>query len=499
MKITFIGGGNMAIALIGGSAGRGSRQPTSTSSNRPRSRDALARALRRALHAGRRCPALAAQIIVLAVKPQQMKEAVTPLAGKLTGQLVVSIAAGMRMADISRWLGGYRHVVRTMPNTPALIGAGVTGLCADPERGPGRPRQRGEPHGGRQHGLDRTTRRRWTPSPPSPAAAPAYVFYFLEAMEKAALDLGFDAETARRLSVETFPAPPAGGAEQRITGHAAQRVTSKGGTTEAALLSFDAARHCRRHRARNQCCGRGARARTGRHPRQGLAAFHACPDHPFHPRYRLRLPDAGAAGALRHAVGARAVPQSAGAVHRRRHRLDGASGAAPDPGLFGLDMASLLLAWLWQVAYQGIALGFSGVLAAVSPAPTFVVALLALLEVAKIGLYLVIGAVIVSAVFSWVNPLRAAGRGVQHADAPLLRPFRRFIPPVGGVDLSPLALLLVLQIALFVLDGLRNSILPLMLVAMKWLVADGNLASRCDCTSSPARRRPKWRACTVKR
>ncbi len=135
------------------------------------------------------------------------------------------------------------------------------------------------------------------------------------------------------------------------------------------------------------------------------------------------------------------------------------------PGLFGLDMASLFLAWLWQVAYQGIALGFSGVLAAVSPAPTFVVALLALLEVAKIGLYLVIGAVIVSAVFSWVNPYAPLAGVFNTLTQPLLRPFRRFIPPVGGVDLSPLALLLVLQIALVVLDGLRRSILPLMLVS----------------------------------
>lgn len=100
-----------------------------------------------------------------------------------------------------------------------------------------------------------------------------------------------------------------------------------------------------------------------------------------------------------------------------------------------------------------------------SPAPTFVVALLALLEVAKIGLYLVLGAVIVSAVFSWVNPYAPLAAVFDTLTRPLLRPFRRFIPPVGGVDLSPLALLLVLQIALFVLDGLRRSILPLMLVS----------------------------------
>lgn len=135
------------------------------------------------------------------------------------------------------------------------------------------------------------------------------------------------------------------------------------------------------------------------------------------------------------------------------------------PGLFGLDMASLLLAWFWQVVYQGTALGFSGVLSAVSPAPTFVVALLALLEVAKTGLYLVIGAVIVSAVFSWVNPYAPMAEVFNTLTRPLLRPFRRIIPPVGGVDLSPLALLLVLQIALFVIASLRSSVMPLILMS----------------------------------
>jgi YggT family protein len=134
------------------------------------------------------------------------------------------------------------------------------------------------------------------------------------------------------------------------------------------------------------------------------------------------------------------------------------------PGLFGLDLASLLLAWLWQVIYQGIALGLSGVLLVVSPAPALVVLLLAALEVVKIGLYLVMGAVIVSAVFSWVNPYAPLAEVFNTLTRPLLRPFRRFIPPVGGVDLSPLALLLVLQIALFVVAGMRNSILPMMLM-----------------------------------
>ena len=135
------------------------------------------------------------------------------------------------------------------------------------------------------------------------------------------------------------------------------------------------------------------------------------------------------------------------------------------PGLFGLDMASLLLAWLWQVVYQGIALGFSGVLSAVSPTPTLVVALLALLEVAKVGTYLMIGAVVVSAVFSWVNPHAPLADVFNTLTRPLLRPFRRLIPPIGGVDLSPLAFLLVLQIVLFVIASLRQSVMPLILMS----------------------------------
>lgn len=135
------------------------------------------------------------------------------------------------------------------------------------------------------------------------------------------------------------------------------------------------------------------------------------------------------------------------------------------PALLGFDTASLLLAWLWQVVDQGLTLGFSGVLLAVSPAPTFVVALLAVLEMMKIGLYIVIGVVVVSAVFSWVNPHAPLAGVFNTLTRPLLRPFRRFIPALGGVDLSPLALLLLLQIALFVIASLRNNVLPMILLS----------------------------------
>lgn len=132
------------------------------------------------------------------------------------------------------------------------------------------------------------------------------------------------------------------------------------------------------------------------------------------------------------------------------------------PGLFGLDVASLLLAWGWQAIYLALTLGLSGVFVAVSPTPTFAVALLAVLETLKILVYVGMGAVLISAIISWVNPHAPLADVVDTVSRPLLRPFRRVIPPVGGMDLSPLALLVVLQIALFVITGLRVELLPLL-------------------------------------
>jgi len=243
MRISFVGGGNMAVALIGGLR----RQGFSTAAIQVVEPVAEARE-RLTEEFGVRCAAsvdaaaLACDVLVLAVKPQQMKEAVAPFAGKLAAQLVVSIAAGLRMADIARWLGGYRRLVRTMPNTPALIGAGITALCADP----------GVDAEGRAaaekvlHAVGATL---WIDDEAQMDAVtavsgsgPGYVFYFLEAMETAGIGLGFDAATARRLAVETFvgAARLASQSEESLA-TLRSRVTSRGGTTEAALLAFDAA------------------------------------------------------------------------------------------------------------------------------------------------------------------------------------------------------------------------------------------------------------------
>lgn len=129
------------------------------------------------------------------------------------------------------------------------------------------------------------------------------------------------------------------------------------------------------------------------------------------------------------------------------------------PGLFGLDVASLLLAWLWQAVYLGVALGATGTLVAGAPGPTFTVALLAVVETVKTSFHLMIGAVLVSAILSWVNPHALLADVFNAVSRPLLRPFQRLIPLVGGVDLSPLALLLLLQLSLSVLERLRLAIL----------------------------------------
>lgn len=242
MKITFIGGGNMATALIGGLKKQGfSAAGMQVIDPSPESRERLTDSF------GIRCApavdaaALHCDALVLAVKPQQMKEALASCRGKLTGQLVVSIAAGLRITDMARWLGGYHKIVRSMPNTPALIGAGITGLCADPSvdlEGRATAEKILSAVGSSVWIDDETQMDAVTAVSGS---GPAYVFYFIEAIENAALELGFSAEQARQLTIETFigAARLASQSSESIA-TLRERVTSKGGTTAAALDAFAA-------------------------------------------------------------------------------------------------------------------------------------------------------------------------------------------------------------------------------------------------------------------
>ena len=130
------------------------------------------------------------------------------------------------------------------------------------------------------------------------------------------------------------------------------------------------------------------------------------------------------------------------------------------PGLFGLDMASLLPAWVVETLVVFVTLWVHGVIGRADPLSLLAVMWgVGLLETVKVALYLTMGVVLMSAIFSWVNP-HAPLAGVVYALAdPFLRPFRRLVPLIGGVDLSPIVLLFVLQIALSALAFLRFSLL----------------------------------------
>jgi pyrroline-5-carboxylate reductase len=237
MNITFIGGGNMAAAMIGGLLKQGWPPGAIRAVDiDAAARERLAGSLRVNTAAAIDAAGAAADCLVLAVKPQQLREAAVALRPHLSTQLVISVAAGVRIADLARWLGGYGSIVRVMPNTPALVLAGVSGLFAPPAV-TRELRDRAETvmsavgatlWVAREEQLDAVTA--------VSGSGPAYVFYFIEALEQAAAQLGFSAADARRLALETFAGAvklAQGSSEDAATLRA--RVTSRGGTTERAL------------------------------------------------------------------------------------------------------------------------------------------------------------------------------------------------------------------------------------------------------------------------
>ena len=240
-RIAFIGGGNMASAIIGGLIRQG-LPATQVMVVEPFE---ATRVLLKSQHGVQAHPApgpfLAdADLIVWAVKPQSFREAAAPVAPFAGRALQLSVMAGIRAADIAAASGSAR-IVRCMPNTPALVGRGMTGLfdaagaAADRQLAETVIRTTGDVLWvEREEQLDAVTA--------LSGSGPAYVFYFLEAMQQAGVELGLTPEQARALAVGTF----AGGAH--LAAQSAEplatlreRVTSKGGTTHAALTALEQA------------------------------------------------------------------------------------------------------------------------------------------------------------------------------------------------------------------------------------------------------------------
>ena len=241
MNITFIGGGNMASALIGGLLDQG----WNAGAIQAVEIDGAARARLERKYRIQTEKAISersahADCVVLAVKPQQVREAGSLLRPHLATQLVISIAAGIRLGDLARWLGGYAKLVRVMPNTPALVRAGVAGLYAssavsadDRERA-----ERIMNAVGTTFWLE--TEDQMDAITAISGSGPAYVFYFIEALQQAAVELGLDAATARQLALGTFAGSVQLAAQSEEEPAVLRaRVTSKGGTTEQAIAVME--------------------------------------------------------------------------------------------------------------------------------------------------------------------------------------------------------------------------------------------------------------------
>lgn len=129
------------------------------------------------------------------------------------------------------------------------------------------------------------------------------------------------------------------------------------------------------------------------------------------------------------------------------------------PGLFGLDLASLILAWLVQTLFMSVVIGASGIHGGATAAGFGVTLVAGLIETLRLAIYLAMGVVIMSALLSWVNPHAPIAPVFGQLAEPLLRPFRKLVPPIGGVDLSPLGALLLLQAGQTLLGQLRGLLL----------------------------------------
>jgi pyrroline-5-carboxylate reductase len=244
MKIAFVGGGNMAGALIGGLLQQGyAAAEIGVVEIDAAARERLAARFGVSTHAEVSPETAESEVILLAVKPQQLRMVAEGLQPVLSAQLLISIAAGIRTADLSRWLGGYARIVRAMPNTPALVLAGVSALYAMPSV-PAAARQTAQSILAavgstlwmeREEMMDAVTA--------VSGSGPAYVFFFIEALEQAARELGLDPADARRLSLDTFlGAARLARDSNEDPAVLRARVTSKGGTTERALRCMEDSR-----------------------------------------------------------------------------------------------------------------------------------------------------------------------------------------------------------------------------------------------------------------
>ena len=239
-RIAFIGGGNMASAIIGGLLRQGfSAADIDVVEPWDEARARLAKDFGLAPQAEAGAFLEAADMIVWAVKPQTFNEAAAAVRANNQNALHLSVAAGITSQSIAQWLGSER-IIRTMPNTPALIGKGITALY-------GRPAVTQADKDWANEVIATTGATVWLTAEAQldavtaiSGSGPAYMFYFMEAMTEAGAKLGLEREQAYQLAVATFiGAGELARASTEPPETLRAKVTSKGGTTYAAITSMD--------------------------------------------------------------------------------------------------------------------------------------------------------------------------------------------------------------------------------------------------------------------
>lgn len=242
-KISFIGGGNMAQALISGLLAKGILPEYITVSDpNPDNREQLqAKGINTIDSAKNPLDALMADVVVLAVKPQIMSTVLVDFSQVLDKQLIISVAAGLSTDSLTKMLNGYQNIVRAMPNTPAMVQAGATGLYATDSIDEQEKQLATELMGASGLVIWVDDEEQLHAVTAVSGSAPAYFFYFIESVIQGGIDLGLSQEQASALAMQTA----LGAAKMSISSddtpeQLRRKVMSPGGTTEAAVHSLQA-------------------------------------------------------------------------------------------------------------------------------------------------------------------------------------------------------------------------------------------------------------------
>jgi len=236
LTIAFIGAGNMAISLIRGLLNNGMNTSDLIAADPSEEQRAKAREIGISTEADNAAAINEADIIVVAVKPQIAGQVLKALNSVQSGQLVISVAAGISLGSLQAWLPSGQPIVRCMPNTPALVGAGMTALYANKD-------VQKEHRAAAERVLQAAGEVVWVPKEDLldavtavSGSGPAYFFLLMEHMTKTGIELGLDPDTSRKLTLQTaFGAALMAQQSTDTPTILRQNVTSPGGTTEAAV------------------------------------------------------------------------------------------------------------------------------------------------------------------------------------------------------------------------------------------------------------------------